>query len=479
MAALIKRINTIIIAMFSVLLLQSQNISFSTNTVDDNFDGPGGIFMSDINADGFKDIIAAGIDANTIAWWKNDGTNQEIWEKHIIVEGFSGAMYVSAADIDNDGLFDVLGAAYNGNEIAWWHNDGGDTIQWTKQTLDSEFLHAHEIMAYDIDKDGDMDVLGVSAGLNVITWYENDGNYPVSWIRHVIAISFAGARSVDAGDIDGDGDIDIAGAALDDNEVAWWRNDGGYPIEWTKFSINTNFMLSHKVQISDIDLDGDNDILGTAYSSGISWWRNDGGDTISWEKQYVSGNNSLVIAWAVDLDLDTDMDIIGSAQNSGYIAFWENEGNNSLDWDFNYMENFEGAWPLYYGDLDNDGDDDLVCGGRDANEIRWYRNDVLTKLDDGINTTYKTLGLRCYPTPANKELNIDYELNSSSAVKIQIFDLTGKLIADLIDIEQLRGNHSTIWKRTDNKGDMVQPGIYFCRLQSKYNSIVRKVILVN
>ena len=38
MAAQIKRINTIIIAMFNVLLLQSQNISFLTQTVDDNFD---------------------------------------------------------------------------------------------------------------------------------------------------------------------------------------------------------------------------------------------------------------------------------------------------------------------------------------------------------------------------------------------------------------------------------------------------------
>ena len=333
-------------------------------------------------------------------------------------------------------------------------------------------------MAYDIDKDGDMDVLGVSAGLNIIAWYENDGNYPVSWSRHVIGSSFAGARSVDAGDIDGDGDIDIAGAALDDNEIAWWRNDGGSPINWTKFSINTDFMLSHKVHISDIDLDGDNDILGTAYSSGVSWWRNDGGDTIIWEKQLVSGNNSMVIAWAVDIDLDTDNDIIGSLQGAGYIAYWENENFNSLDWDFNYMESFSGAWPLHYGDIDNDGDVDLVCGGRDANEIRWYRNDIIT-ITNEITTNPERIRLVCFPVPSKDEVNLSYTLPDQSLVTLQIFDFTGKLIKDVFAEEQLSGNYDIVWKGTDNKGNIAKSGIYFCRLQTEFDSIVRKIILVN
>lgn len=427
---------------FCSLFLQSQNISFTAQTVDENFDGPGGIFISDINNDGYNDIIAAGIDANTIAWWQNDTEAQQNWQKHIIDDNFTGAISLFAVEIDNDGLVDVLGAAYDGNEIAWWHNGGGSPIQWTKQTIDTGFIKAHEVMGSDIDNDGDMDVIGVSAELNIVAWYENDGNSTIHWTKHIIDSLFTGARSIDAADIDDDGDIDIAGAALDDDEVAWWRNDGGNPIQWTKFSISTNFMLSHKVQITDIDLDGNNDILGTAYSSGISWWRNEGGDPIIWEKQLVTGNNSLVIAWAIDLDLDFDNDIVASAQGSGYIAFWENENNNTLNWDFNYIESFVGAWPLHYGDLDNDGDLDLACGGNESNEIKMYRNDLITSSSNGTTLDKK---FQCIPNPASETINVHYFDKTKYPINIMIYSVSGELLisknvksnSDHIDISML------------------------------------------
>ncbi|MCD4683190.1 MAG: VCBS repeat-containing protein, partial [Bacteroidales bacterium] len=230
----------------------AQEITFTTHIVDNNFDGPAGIFVADINNDGNEDIISAALDAGTIAWWENQPGDSITWQKQIVDDNFIGAIYVSAYDVDSDSLTDILGAAYDGKEIAWWHNDGGNPIQWTKQIIESNFTDAHEIMAYDVDKDNDMDILGVSAGLNTIAWFENDGNYPVQWTKHIVDSSFAGARSVDAGDLDGDGDVDLAGAALSDNEVAWWRNDGGSPIEWTKFTINSTFTYSHKVHIADI-----------------------------------------------------------------------------------------------------------------------------------------------------------------------------------------------------------------------------------
>jgi len=345
-----KNIYFLLAALVITLKVSTQDVTFTNHIVDNNFDGPAGIFVADINNNGNKDIISAALDVGTIAWWENQPGDSITWQKQIVDDNFIGAIYVSAYDIDSDSLTDILGAAYDGNEIAWWHNDGGNPIQWTKQIIESNFTDAHEIMAYDIDKDNDMDILGVSAGLNTIAWFENNGNYPVQWTKHVVDSNFAGARSVDAGDLDGDGDVDLAGAALLSNEITWWRNDGGSPIEWTEFTINSNFTYSHKVHIADIDLDNDFDILGTAYSSGVSWWRNDGGDTIVWEKQIVTGFNSAVIAWAVDINQDNDYDIISSYQGSGRAILFNNEGNNTLNWDLQYIDvSLAGAWPLYNG----------------------------------------------------------------------------------------------------------------------------------
>ncbi|RLD61821.1 MAG: hypothetical protein DRJ05_01750 [Bacteroidetes bacterium] len=350
-----KNTYLILAALLSTVNITAQDISFEPHTVDDNFAGPGGIYVSDINNDNRADILCAGLDANSIAWWQNTGGETLTWSKQIIDNDFGGAIFVSAGDVDGDGFTDALGAAYIDHELAWWRNDGNDIIQWTKYTIKGSFTQAHEIMLIDLDMDEDMDVLGVSAGLNTISWFENDGNFPVGWTEHVIVTDFGGARSVDAKDIDGDGDIDLVGAALLDHEIAWWRNDGGNPIQFTKITINTTFTYAHKVQIVDMDNDEKEDILGTAYNAGVSWWKNDGVDTVIWDKQFVSNFNAAVIGLAIDADLDNDRDIVCSAQTAnGKIGIWLNNNEFPIDWDFSYIENnLAESWPLYYGDLDN------------------------------------------------------------------------------------------------------------------------------
>ena len=438
---------------------RAQEVFFLSHLVDDNFDGATGIFIADINNDGYKDIISSALDAGAIAWWENQPGDSISWQKHFVDSNFPNAIYCSAYDVDNDGNKDILGAAYYSNVIAWWHNDGENPVQWTKQVIDSNFTHAHEIMAFDVDLDNDMDILAVAAGANTIAWFENDGNYPVQWTKHIVDNDFAGARSVDAGDLDGDGDIDLAGAALDDNEIAWWRNDGGTPIAWTKVSVHTNFMYAHKVQIVDVDLDGFPDILGTAYSSGISWWKNDGNDSINWEKHIISQHYSLVIAWALDLNQDTDMDVVGTAQGSGFIAFWENKNLNSLDWDFNYLEALAGAWPLYYGDLDNDGDFDLVCGGRDANEIRWYENDLVTSIETPLSIATNKPEIQCYPSPFDHDVTFSMLIKKNQFVQVRIYDITGQKINTLVSGHLQKGEHQIVWH-----GNNCNPGIYFAQI---------------
>jgi uncharacterized protein (TIGR02145 family) len=384
---------TLILSLWFSFAAYSQGISFNINTVDDNFVGPAGIFLSDINNDNHLDIVCAGMESNTIAWWKNSGSNPIEWEKQIIDNNFDEAIYTSAGDIDGDGNIDILGAAYSDHELAWWKNNGEETINWTKYVIKESFTKAHEILPIDLDLDGDMDILGVSAGLHTIIWFENDGN--TNWTEHIIVEGFVGARSVDAKDIDGDGDIDLAGAALTDNEIAWWRNDGGTPIQFTKITLSTNFNSAHKVQIVDIDKDGNQDILGTAYGSGIKWWQNPGTETGEWQQNHVAYYNTAVIGWAFDADNDGDNDIAGSAEGTSRLRIWENNGEQPIIWTKLQIDNLAGAWPLNYGDIDNDGDIDMVCGGNSANEIRWYENETIQNetVSDFDGNIYHTINI--------------------------------------------------------------------------------------
>jgi len=108
----------------------------------------------------------------------------------------------------------------------------------------------------------------------------------INFIEHLIDNNTHGTGSIYATDLDGDSDLDILAASLEDNQIIWFRNDGGNPVSWTKIIIGSNVGSAHSVYAADFDLDGDLDIVGAAYygNPGIAWWRNDGENPVLWTK---------------------------------------------------------------------------------------------------------------------------------------------------------------------------------------------------
>ena len=87
------------------------------------------------------------------------------------------------------------------------------TPTWTEHTIKGNYDAAWDVYAIDLDRDGDMDVLGAAAGTSQdISWWENDGSE--SFTKRTISSSYPGANSVFALDLDKDGDIDVLAQAL-------------------------------------------------------------------------------------------------------------------------------------------------------------------------------------------------------------------------------------------------------------------------
>ncbi|MCP4536105.1 MAG: choice-of-anchor D domain-containing protein, partial [Chloroflexi bacterium] len=122
-----------------------------------------------------------------------DGMN---WVTQMVDTAFGGASSVYAADIDGDGDLDVLGAATSGNEIAWWENTSGDGTAWSKHSVDASFNDAYSVYAADVDGDGDLDVLGAAYFANEIAWWENTSGDGTAWSKHSVDASFNDAWSV-------------------------------------------------------------------------------------------------------------------------------------------------------------------------------------------------------------------------------------------------------------------------------------------
>ncbi|MEM9596023.1 MAG: FG-GAP-like repeat-containing protein, partial [Acidobacteriota bacterium] len=95
-----------------------------------------------------------------------------------------------------------------------------------QQVISTDADFARSVHAGDVDGDGDLDLMSASSDDDTIAWYENDGGANPSFTRIVISTTADGARSVYAGDLDGDGDLDILSASADDDAIAWYENDG-------------------------------------------------------------------------------------------------------------------------------------------------------------------------------------------------------------------------------------------------------------
>ena len=241
---------------------------------------------------------------------------------------------------------------------------------FTTHTIDGSFNGARDVYPIDIDGDGDIDVLGAARTGNEIAWFENDGTQ--SFTKHSIDNSFTDVRSIHAIDIDGDGDIDVLGASGSGDEIAWWRNNGSQ--SFTKQSVDNSFDGAWDVQAIDIDDDGDIDILAAAFGADeISWFENNGSE--SFTKRVI--DNAYDGAWSVyakDVDRDGDMDVLGTANIDDEIAWWENNGSEVFT--KRSIDNlYDGARGVYAEDIDNDGDIDILGAASSDQDITWWEND--------------------------------------------------------------------------------------------------------
>jgi hypothetical protein len=82
-----------------------------------------------------------------------------------------------------------------------------------------------------------------------------------------------------------------------------------------------------------------------------------------------------------------------------------------------------------------------------------------------------------YPNPFNPNTTIEYSLPARCHVRLEIYDITGRLVAVLRDEIEDAGIHKLTWDGRAGNGRTVSSGVYFCRLKAGKNTISRKLVL--
>ena len=338
----------------------------------------------DFDDDGVNDVLVCDPQRNAVLWYQPAKTG---WNEHVLARDLQAPAHATLVDLDADGDSDVvvseLGDIWPSDELigrlVYLENTGANK-EFRRHLLLDAVRRVADAQPGDFDGDGDLDlavaVFGYARG--EVLWLENRGDLK---FREHRLWSRAGAIHVPVADFDGDGDLDIATVvSQDDEEVLAFENDGSGAFRPRTLFSTINYDLgSAGLVLTDLDQDGDADLLLPAGDNleenypwpqpyhGCIWLENLG----RWKfaAQRIATFGSTYAAAPGDLDADGDLDVaLVSLLNdwgdrSLPSAVWlENDGRQ------NFQLRPVDTTPTHLiavacGDLNGDGRADIVAGG--------------------------------------------------------------------------------------------------------------------
>ena len=285
--------------------------------------------------------------------------------------GGMAANDVIAADIDGDGDLDIVGARGFTAPLVWSRNDGQGSFG-SPQTIDT--FGAYSVVAADIDLDGDLDLATVDFN-DSLEWYENTDGNGLFGAAQLVATLTSPPEAVVAADLDGDNDIDLV--ASGGTYISWFENTNGAGAFGTEQLVSNAQDTTWALATADIDVDGDLDIVGTSINDGeVAWYANDGSGNFGAQNLITTSPLAYPIAMAVqDIDGDGDPDVLYPAAFTS-LAWLENtNGLGAFGPEQTFASPPGGTQDMVAVDLDGDGDADVLSGHGDfENTLGWSSN---------------------------------------------------------------------------------------------------------
>ncbi len=270
------------------------------------------IEWGDYDNDGDLDLLLAGTD--TVRLYRNDGNNSfiEVFGKHFPYPNRFNKTIASFVDYNNDGKLDIYyhtDYGYSNPKAKLYKNIGNNTFA-EELNYSIPNIYTNSSKWADYDNDGDMDVIvcGYTGDYlhPIITLYENQGD--TTFIKaNNVKLPYMGWSTIDWGDYDADGDLDIimtgtSGAWVYDAKII--ENLSEKRIINTRPSVPSNFNVS---------------------TSGTEF-------VFSWDKSTDDSTNSATISYNMSMGKNYNPDGVLSAQSlSSGARLFSKQGNMQLD----------------------------------------------------------------------------------------------------------------------------------------------------
>ncbi|GGF11000.1 hypothetical protein GCM10011383_22750 [Hymenobacter cavernae] len=250
-------------------LLTSNGVYLNTNGVFGStpLGGSGNMTMGDVDGDGDLDLLASWLTAvtvpgpitntfRTVLVRLNNGSGTFTQTQEFIIGSDGNSTpptFLLLKDMNNDGALDLLTPNNGNNTTTLRLNNGFGTFDPNGQQLSLS-----NATVGDIDKDGDLDLVGTSGGTPTLLLNDGRGNFSTSRTLN-LGSGFAPST---LGDLDGDGDLDLL--VLSTTQAGLRLNDG-----LGNFSGSLNFSLNaspRALVTGDLDSDGTLDFVTVSYN---------------------------------------------------------------------------------------------------------------------------------------------------------------------------------------------------------------------
>lgn len=265
------------------LLEQNKNGDFEKKLLIHQLGRVSDVQALDMDNDGDLDLAVAvfgGGDVGEIFWMERQANGSH--KKHDLL-GLSGALNITPADINGDGKTDLLTLVAQEHEtlIAFINRGKGRFERKDLVSAGHPLFGSTSMEIVDLDQDGDPDVLFTNGDAfdtqtdpkpyHGVQWLENKGD--LQFAVHDIG-RFYGAANATAGDMDGDGDLDIVASSWANywedpkrQSLIWFENNGRQQFQPRPVSGGHRGLVS--LELVDITGNGRLDIVTGAFRMDI------------------------------------------------------------------------------------------------------------------------------------------------------------------------------------------------------------------
>ena len=295
------------------------------------------IKIADFTGDGRLDLAGSSVwDATILLYPGNaDGTfgDRQIFQ---LQSGSASPTYLHTADVNNDGKLDLLVNDPSASDVHVLINDGAGAFQVQPAISPAEMDGQEDIAVGDFNGDGNVDFIALyetweGGAVNVPLWL---GNGTGAFAASGAAISTSShVRSAHAADVNKDGKLDLLtmSAEYPDGDmlgVHLGNGDGTFATE-ARFPAGGDlqwFSPGATFEVVDFDNDGNLDIAATQMWLGrISLLFGVGDGTFTSASEYATGSAPIDLAFA-DFNQDGAIDIVSSSAESDAVTVLLNNG---------------------------------------------------------------------------------------------------------------------------------------------------------